>query len=1220
MSKRKKTALWVIGVVGALLVLPLLFLLLLPTFINLEPARERIHAAISQKVKGDVEYEELDLSFFPRPRVVIHQGSLSIPGKVAGTLESLTVYPKILTLLRGKVRISMLRAEAPEFKMELPERPEEKEERPKPFSFGSIEETVAPVLALVALEVPGLTLVVDKGRLDLSSGTVSVFSFNNIHGRMSLPPDRLEIDLACNSNLWESISVEGRLTPEDFKGDGRIRVKDLKPQVLTNHFLPPGPRRIGDSHLNLDVSFKTDGFEVLQGDVKGSLPLLTLHQANEKLVVKGKSLKGTFHVDGERITVSLTQLDLDHPQLSISGNLRIGETPPRVRLELEAREIDVKSVRETALSLAGSLPIKREILSMAKGGKIPLVTFGTRGNSLTDLGKTENIFVKGSIVGGEAFIQGTHIGFEGVDLDVRDVKGEVAISQGMLEGRNLEARWGNTQVREGMVRSGLKGKDPPFHLEAAIEVDLAQLLPPLKSLVKDETFVKEMARTSDIRGKAVGRVILGESIKSLKAGANVDEFNLSGRYELLPYPLEIKGLKLSYAGDKVDVRSLSGTLGRSSFSQLRARLRLGKEPYLEILSGKSSVLLGEIYPWVSSLEGVNGALKELKSVKGTIAVSNLELKGPLLKPEKWRFRTGGEVEALAMESTLFPGPVRVNRAGFEVTPEEISLADCETVIFDASLRGSGILMGYLEGLQKADFKFQASVGPEAIKWVSDLIDVPPDLRIRAPLSISRAHGVWDKRGETSLLASLTVKDGPNISIDMVLHPEELIIKNLLIKDRNSQASFVLRLKQREFHLDFAGHLEKSTLDKLLTENQILTGRIEGDLEAHILLDHPMRSTAQGKLKGIGLGYPLELRVPLTIENVSLKAKKNTLTVESALITWEDSHLNLGGNVKFGEDGFRFDMDLSADGFEWEKIEGILEEESEERDLEQGTDFWATALEGTLRIKMGYFKYERFTWRPLHAAISFHRGGIELAVTEANVCGISTTGTVKVTPQELILDVNPFCKNQELNPTLVCLWDKEAFVSGNFDLQGRLSGRGKPEEIVQALRGDLEFLAREGRIYRGRVFSRVLGLLNTTEIFRRRLPESGREGLAYESIRAKGTLQHGKLMLEEWVLDGPSVEIICEGEIDLIGEKIDLRVLVAPLKTVDSAVKKIPLVRDILKGTLVAIPVRVRGDLSNPSVRLASPSAVGSLTGIMKKTFGLPVRVIQPGRPEGEESP
>jgi hypothetical protein len=98
-----------------------------------------------------------------------------------------------------------------------------------------------------------------------------------------------------------------------------------------------------------------------------------------------------------------------------------------------------------------------------------------------------------------------------------------------------------------------------------------------------------------------------------------------------------------------------------------------------------------------------------------------------------------------------------------------------------------------------------------------------------------------------------------------------------------------------------------------------------------------------------------------------------------------------------------------------------------------------------------------------------------------------------------------------------------------------------------------------------------------------------------------------------------MELVGQGEVDFMAETMDLTVLVAPLKTIDFAVKKIPLVRDILRGNLVAIPVRVRGDLRNPRVSFLPLSAVGSdLIGIMRKTFRLPMKVIQPLRPGEEE--
>ena len=182
-------------------------------------------------------------------------------------------------------------------------------------------------------------------------------------------------------------------------------------------------------------------------------------------------------------------------------------------------------------------------------------------------------------------------------------------------------------------------------------------------------------------------------------------------------------------------------------------------------------------------------------------------------------------------------------------------------------------------------------------------------------------------------------------------------------------------------------------------------------------------------------------------------------------------------------------------------------------------------------------------------------------------------------------------------------------------------RAKPEELVQSLQGNFELVANKGRIYRSMLLLKIFGLINVTEIFRGKFPDLGKEGFAYDSFIVKANLQEGKLILKEAILDGSSMELVGQGEIDLMAEEMDLTVLVAPLKTVDFVVKKIPLVRQILTGTLVSIPVKVEGDLANPTVKPFAPSAVSSeLTGIMKRVFRLPIKVIQPLRPgkEGEQ--
>ncbi|MFA9497973.1 MAG: hypothetical protein ACERKP_05375, partial [Deltaproteobacteria bacterium] len=71
-------------------------------------------------------------------------------------------------------------------------------------------------------------------------------------------------------------------------------------------------------------------------------------------------------------------------------------------------------------------------------------------------------------------------------------------------------------------------------------------------------------------------------------------------------------------------------------------------------------------------------------------------------------------------------------------------------------------------------------------------------------------------------------------------------------------------------------------------------------------------------------------------------------------------------------------------------------------------------------------------------------------------------------------------------------------------------------------------------------------------------------------------------------------------------------LVSPLKTVDTIVKHIPIIDKIFQGTLIAIPVKVEGDISNPKVTALSPSAFGSeAMDILKRTLKAPVKIIEP---------
>jgi hypothetical protein len=251
------------------------------------------------------------------------------------------MYPKILPLFTGKVQIAMLQVEAPDVQMKLPERSEKNEEGLKAFSFPTLEDKLAPILALMAWKAQGLVIKVEKGRLNLSEENTSVFWFRDIHARIGLPPNKLKIDVTCKSNLWKSISLKGQLNPKNFTGTGSIDLINFQPQALTDYLFPLADQRVSDSKVNLKLSFQTDGLKVFRAEVEGSIPYMTLHWATKKLVIKGKTLRGALHMDGDRTTVSLTELNLDYPQLTMSGKFLIDQASPLVSLELKGRDVDV---------------------------------------------------------------------------------------------------------------------------------------------------------------------------------------------------------------------------------------------------------------------------------------------------------------------------------------------------------------------------------------------------------------------------------------------------------------------------------------------------------------------------------------------------------------------------------------------------------------------------------------------------------------------------------------------------------------------------------------------------------------------------------------------------------------------------------------------------------------------------------------------------------------
>jgi len=117
------------------------------------------------------------------------------------------------------------------------------------------------------------------------------------------------------------------------------------------------------------------------------------------------------------------------------------------------------------------------------------------------------------------------------------------------------------------------------------------------------------------------------------------------------------------------------------------------------------------------------------------------------------------------------------------------------------------------------------------------------------------------------------------------------------------------------------------------------------------------------------------------------------------------------------------------------------------------------------------------------------------------------------------------------------------------------------------------------------------------------------GFAYDTIFLEADIKDSIIHLKRAIIDGQDMTLIFSGWINPVNDALDLTCLVAPFKTIDLIIKKIPIINTMLSGRLISVPVKATGKLSDPVVVPLHPSAVGEgLINMMSDILKTPVKL------------
>lgn len=956
--------------------------------------------------------------------------------------------------------------------------------------------------------------------------------------------------------------------------------------------------------LDLNADLKLMGPRSFKAKLNVATPALTLYRAGKKVTIDCDKLKATLLMDGDKVIFSLADLALARPALKLSGQLLADPKASGFNLDLTGRDLDVNAIRTAALELGEDNETIRDIFSYVKGGRIPNISIKSKGKRLADLGELKNIVIRGRMQDGD-------ISIDDIGMHLTDVDGETLISRGLLEVSGASARLGETTGHDGSLKIGLTGNNDIFHLDIVLDAQLQQVPSVLKKIIKHNTFIQELSLIKNLKGTGEARLILGESMGKINTKIKVSRLQLSADYQRIPFPIKINQGQISFAENTVRIKDLTGKVGDSRFSNISCDIQWQKGLFVDIPSGSLTLDLGEFYPWISSFAALKKDMAGLKGAKGYLKLSSLKLKIPHDKSDQWQLTALGDVRDVAVNTTLLPQSFFLSSGQIQLKPNQFSFQKLKARMLDADLDLSGTISGPFRRPDSVNVLINGKLGAKATSFLRKRLCLPTAYALRAPLRFSDTMITWQPGTDFSFKGDVIFPKGARIFADFRYRPGDLAINHLDIQDQESKAVFVFDLNKNMVNLKFKGLLHETTLERIFVEKKLSDGWLKGDLQASFVRGRPLQSIMRGQLDGRNILLPMTRGKPLIIGKLAVTAHNKWLRVNQLSLVQQENRVDLKGRVDLTADGFLVNLDASAGALKWRASEKKQAKASNVPQDKSKKSPWHYPVAGTIHLAAKSFTWGNYTWEPFHADISRIEDGVNVEVRKSRLCGIDTIGTLQLTGNELALDFQLTAKDQDIASRYACLTKDRIRMTGSFDLSAQIKARSKPEDLLRSAHGHYEFTARNGQITQDKRLSRILEVINFTEIVRGKIPDLKTEGFNYETITVQGEFANDIMVFKKIYMDGKTLDLIGKGKLDLKHKFINVELLAAPFKTVDSVIKNIPGVNYLMAGNLISIPVRVKGDVSDPKVRIMSASDVRSnLLDFAKRVIKSPIKLIE----------
>ncbi len=1215
------------------------FLGLAPRLFFVDEFHDILTKHISESLASTVTIKKMHWVWLPLPHLTLISTSLT-DGYYNFFLPKVKIYPTWRIILGDTHKAKKIVLDSPQFHINKRAfLPRESPER----------------------NLPELTLTIKNGAVEIEAaedykdilhkGSVK---FSNINGTVKLLPQEAAVDLKASSPVSKKMSLQGSLNIPDRHYRFSLDAQDIKLHRSIKSFFD-GRLIPVESPARLTGTITGKGIQEIEGDLHGTLPCFVVKPEDREILLTCGFADLKLVKSGPLLRLDINDLEIKDPQVNLSGHIERkpssmtseeqSQTPEPVwTLDITGSDLDLTAIRQKILTLWGGNKVAKTVSGIVHSGRALSASYRFSGTA-ADFKRLDAMIIEADILNADIHVPGAK-------LDLTNASGSIRIRDSLLTGQSLSARLGKSYGHNADLVLDLGRLGRTFKLNIDIDADLEALPPILARLVKHDGFQRELMKFKEISGKASGTLYLGDSLAHLATRVEVKKMQATAKYAPIPESIFIDSGTLQVNPVMVSWQNVKGRLGRQkitgtngSISWPQKETMLHFEKIQAELDGAS--LLAMVKRSKAVAQKINNVVS---SMNGAVEITGGSLQGPVLKPESWQYDLKVKTSKLTLSTPLLPEPVSTKNFVAEINQNEAKLHEAALYFLDQTFSLTGTLQHRLLEDWHGMIEYNGPVQAKLASWVTSKDWFPEKLQPRIPYTIEDMKITW--QGKTVAVSGIILHglDGgrlPMAKLDYENTPEHLRVHELSFYAPGEQGSLALEFWRQSPHslvLSWKGIVNADTIDALFQYSSFTAGTFSGDFSISYFADQPEATRFEGLLKAENLLVKASGGTePIILKNIDMQGVGRQLRIPDLNLAIGSKKISGSGQLAAEKDGLQLDISLTSSFLSNESLISLGKAMREtqqvfkqDRSVQEpglliprgwditgriGFDFDSFAL--SRKATIPYESEKPFTYTFYDVIGDLQLAPDKILRTEifsAKLCGLDFRGSWfsnEDLGQKIQLDTDPD-KILRLENVLPCLGVQQDIVEGEFSLQANLL-----KESKTWYGGNIYIKSTQGRILRLQTLSRIFKVVNITDLFEEQVESSGKRGFPYSQMIIDTHILDNNLIIDRTIIHGEGLNIFARGEIYLDDYDADLTLLIAPFKTFDTIVSKVPIIGEPIMGeygSRVSIPVAVKGPLAHPAITPLHPEAIGEgIFNLVRDTFMLPYNILKPLEKTEEDS-